>query len=222
MSETASPAALLIGAIRDASKSARLMTLEDMALIRLKNPDKSEGLQAVASGPGKLGVLHKNASGVNQIQVGNDEMEAGQESSLDPEKIEALLTEQAEDDIKLMRGSRDVYYFSDRFMTAAYALHLFRVAEKDPARMIADTVRDESRIYPRPTPVSTFLATPFRLTTAELDGLLWQISQRNDMTDIKSTAASDGSIYLYSSDFLEDTHADSLAEWDAVGQAENP
>jgi hypothetical protein len=142
--------------------------------------------------------------------------------TLEPAKIEALLSEQADEDIKLMRGSRDVYYFSEHFMTAAYALHLFRVAEKDPARMVADTVRDESRLYPRPTPVSTFLDVPFRLTRAELDGILWQISQRNDMTDIRQTTASDGSLYLYSSSFLEEAHADSLAEWDAVGQAENP
>ncbi|OHD81388.1 MAG: hypothetical protein A3J97_11840 [Spirochaetes bacterium RIFOXYC1_FULL_54_7] len=136
--------------------------------------------------------------------------------------MEVLLSAQAEDDIKLMRGSRDLYYFSDKYMTSAYALHLFRVAEKDPARMIADTVRDESRIYPRPTPIASFLEAPFRMSKAALDGVLWQISQRNDMEDIKSTTASDGSIYLYSNEYLSAAHADSLAEWEAVGKVENP
>ncbi|MFH2115057.1 MAG: hypothetical protein ABIJ86_11185 [Spirochaetota bacterium] len=143
-------------------------------------------------------------------------------NELEPTEIEVLLSTQAEEDIKLMRGSRDVYYFSDRYITSAYALHLFRVAEKDPAKMIADTVRDESRIYPRPTPIESFLQVPFSMSKAVLDGVLWQISQRNDMEDIISTTASDGSIYLFSTKYLNASHAESLAEWDAVGQAENP
>lgn len=202
MSGQTSPATALTGAIRDASRAARLISLSDLALIKLEVEDTPAVGDQKVTEAGKPGLVDRQA--------------------LEPAGIEALLAEQADEDIKLMRGSRDVYYFSESFMTAAYALHLFRVAEKDPARMVADTVRDESRIYPRPTPVSTFLDVPFRMTRAELDGILWQISQRNDMTDIKQTTASDGSLYLYSSSFLEEAHADSLAEWDAVGQAENP
>jgi hypothetical protein len=136
--------------------------------------------------------------------------------------LETMVAEAAEDDIKLMRGTRDIYYFSENFMTAAYALHLFRVMEKDPARMVADTVRDESRIYPRPTPAYAFLHPPFSMKEAELDGVLWQISQRNDMTDIKSTTVSNGALYLYSTLHLTVLHAETMAEWNEVGQAENP
>lgn len=136
--------------------------------------------------------------------------------------LEAMISEAAEDDIKLMRGTRDTYYFSENHMTATYALHLFRVMEKDPARMVADTVRDESRIYPRPTPAYIFLESPFNMTEAQLDGVLWQISQRNDMTDIKSTTVSNGALYLYSTLHLTVLHAETMAEWNEVGQAENP
>jgi hypothetical protein len=202
MSEQTSPATALLAAIRDASKSAKLIGLSDLAALRRGLTD------GLAGKPGN--VPEADPAGSEEPQTAGTV------------EIESLLAAQADDDIKLMRGTRDVYYFSDTRMTAAYALHLFRVAEKDPARMVADTVRDESRIYPRPTPASTFLDVPFRMSEAELDGILWQISQRNDMTDIKRTTASDGSLYLYSSDYLEDAHADSLAEWDAVGQAENP
>jgi len=137
-------------------------------------------------------------------------------------ELEALIAEAAEDDIKLMRGTRDIYYFSETHITAAYALHLFRVMERDPARMVADTVRDESRIYPRPTPAYIFLESPFNMSEAELDGVLWQISQRNDMTDIKSTTVSNGALYLYSTLHLTVPHAETMAEWNEVGQAENP
>jgi hypothetical protein len=148
---------------------------------------------------------------------------AGAEGApLSPVELETLIAEAAEDDIKLMRGTRDIYYFSENHVTAAYALHLFRVAERDPARMVADTVRDESRTYPRPTPAYIFLGHPFNMTEAQLDGVLWQISQRNDMTDIKSTTVSNGALYLYSTLHLTVLHAETLAEWNEVGQAENP
>jgi hypothetical protein len=147
---------------------------------------------------------------------------ASEDPSLAPPELEALIAEVAEDDIKLMRGTRDTYYFSENHITAAYALHLFRVVERDPARMVADTVRDESRTYPRPTPAYVFLGPPFNMTEAQLDGVLWQISQRNDMTDIKSTTVSNGALYLYSTLHLTVLHAETLAEWNEVGQAENP
>ena len=88
--------------------------------------------------------------------------------------------------------------------------------------MIADTVRDESRIYPRPTPAYIFLDSPFNMTESQLDGVLWQISQRNDMTDIKNTTVSNGALYLFSTQYLTVAHAETMAEWNEVGQAENP
>lgn len=146
----------------------------------------------------------------------------GDGEALSVEALEALIADAAEDDIKLMRGTKDTYYFSESHITAAYALHLFRIAERDPAKMIADTVRDESRIYPRPTPAYIFLDSPFNMTESQLDGVLWQISQRNDMTDIKNTTVSNGALYLFSTQYLTVAHAETMAEWNEVGQAENP
>ena len=72
-----------------------------------------------------------------------------------------MISEAADDDIKLMRGSKDVYFFSESLVTHAYAKLLFRSAENDPQRLVAETVRDESSSYPRPTPLSLFTAAPF-------------------------------------------------------------
>jgi hypothetical protein len=160
---------------------------------------------------------------ISELRELSDQQTAGTDGEpLSAGDLESLIAEAAEDDIKLMRGTKDTYYFSEELVTAAYALHLFRVMERDPARMVADTVRDESRIYPRPTPAYIFLGHPFNMTEAELDGVLWQISQRNDMTDIKSTTVSNGALYLYSTEHLSVLHAETMAEWNEVGQAENP
>ena len=134
----------------------------------------------------------------------------------------ALLEAGAEDDIKLMRGSRDCYFFSERSMTAAFALHLYRIAENDPSRLVADTVRDESRTYPRPTPLDTFTQPPFSMSHAELDKIIASMAGNSAYADIRPTTASNGERYLYSAKHLADGHAAGLAEWASVGEKENP
>ena len=140
----------------------------------------------------------------------------------DGEDVCAVLDAGADDDIKMMRGSSERYYFSDRSITEAYARHLFRLAERDPVRLVADTTRDESRTYPRPTPVSTFLDSPFSMTRAEVDAAISRMAFDSEYGDIKTTTASNGDLYLYSSSHLSEGHAAGLAEWAAVGEKENP
>jgi hypothetical protein len=134
----------------------------------------------------------------------------------------AILDEAAEDDIKLMRGSRDRYYFSDRSMTERYARHLYRLAERDPVRLVADTTRDESSTYPRPTPVATFLDEPFYMSQADVDAAIASMATEPEYADIRTTAASNGDRYLFSTRFLGEAHAAGLAEWASVGEKENP
>ncbi len=136
--------------------------------------------------------------------------------------VSVLLGENAEDDIKMMRGSRDRYYFSDRSMTEPYARHLFRLAEKDPVRLIADTTRDESKTYPRPTPLGTFSDAPFSMSGAEIEDALTAMSGDPAYADICATTASNGDRYLYSTQYLTEAHAAGLAEWASVGEKENP
>jgi hypothetical protein len=134
----------------------------------------------------------------------------------------AILEADAKDDIKLMRGSRDCYFFSERSMTAAFAMHLYRIAERDPLRLIAQTVRDESRIYPRPTPMETFSLPPFSMSPAEVDQAVASMAGNPAYADIRRTDASDGERYLYSAEHISDAHAAGLAEWTSVGEKDNP
>ncbi len=139
----------------------------------------------------------------------------------DQDPAELIAAEEAED-IKKIAGSRDTYYFSEKEMTSSFALHLFRVEERDLVRLVADTVRDESRIYPRPTYATTFLERPFSLKQSELDETLNRIAMRPDTADIGTCCTSNGVLFLYSREYLGDTHAMGLAEFIEVTQKENP
>lgn len=140
----------------------------------------------------------------------------------DAESAAAAIEAGADADIKMMRGSAERYYFSDRSMTEAYAKHLYRLAERDPVRLIADTTRDESKTYPRPTPVAAFLESPFSMTQPEIDAAIAAMASIQEYADIRTTSASNGALYLYSATHLGAAHADGLAEWIEVGQKENP
>lgn len=137
--------------------------------------------------------------------------------------LEGLLAESGAADIRRMAGERgEVYYFSAESMTEAYALHLFRVEEHDLIKLVADTVRDESRLYPRPTDLRVFSEPPFSLGPADIDGIIARIAVQPDTADIKTCSASNGAVYLYSDRYLAPLYAERLAEWIEVGQKENP
>jgi len=125
-------------------------------------------------------------------------------------------------DLKKMEGSSDTWYFSEKSLTSAYALHLLRTEEKDPIRLIAETVRDDCRIYPRPTDVSFFTDPPFSLSKREIQQALGMMELRPDMTDLRRCTASNGAIYLYSSLYMGEALAQTLTEWIEVGQRQNP
>jgi hypothetical protein len=139
------------------------------------------------------------------------------------EDVEALAEASGAADLRKMRGAGDeVYFFSVDSMTEAYALHLFRIEEHDPLALVRDTVRDESRIYPRPTATSIFLEPPFSLSPRDLEEVIGRMSLHPDCGDIRSCQASNGARYLYSTRHLAPVLAESLAEWIEVGQRDNP
>jgi hypothetical protein len=125
-------------------------------------------------------------------------------------------------DIGRLEGSAEPWYFSEKSMTRAFAVHLLRVGEKDTLRLIAETVRDESRIYPRPTDVRFFYDPPFSLGERDLRQALGMMELRPDMADIRRCSASNGAIYLYSTAYLKEPVAEALTEWIEVGQKDNP
>jgi hypothetical protein len=134
--------------------------------------------------------------------------------------IESAL-EENEDLTRLPMSGTDDYFFSSRFMSEAYAKILVQ-KDSDPLLLIAETVRQNSAVYPRPVPLNAFEETPFDLTREEVQGYLSDLMSRDEYRDIKETRTSIGTIFLYSTLHLEPGHASMLAEWVDVGQADNP
>jgi len=112
-------------------------------------------------------------------------------------------------------------YFSSQNMTQAYAVMLLR-RQGDPARLIAEVVRENSAAYPRPVPLDIFTHSPFDLTREQVLDCLKRMATEQEYRDIASTTTSASTFYLYSTLHLESDHASMLAEWLDVGQLENP
>ncbi len=144
------------------------------------------------------------------------------------DEIAAVLAEMHEDpayaDIKKVTASTgDVFFHSDRHMSGYYALVLSRVAAKDPGAIVASMVRDESRIYERPTCVQFFMHEMFEIAPCDLKPIVDQMLQKPEFSDIKMIVhPKTGGVYLYSSQFMDEELAWSKVDWEEVGRAANP
>ena len=116
-------------------------------------------------------------------------------------------------------GSRR--YYSSPFMTQAYAMILLQ-KQGDPLRLIAEIVRQNSEVYPRPVSLDVFTQPPFDLTRQEVLNDLERMAAEEEYRDIVSTTTSASRVFLYSTLHLESQHASMLAEWLDVGQFNNP
>lgn len=144
-----------------------------------------------------------------------------------PEEVQELFRQLEESDLYedihiLQDPERDrVYLYATPFICEAYARTSLLVERKDPLKLIAETVREESRLYPRPTCSLLFTLPPYELNLVELPGLLEQMAQNDEMQDIRSFKASTGTLYLYSELYMTKEHAVGLAEWAEVEQFES-
>ena len=87
---------------------------------------------------------------------------------------------------------------------------------------MAEIVRENSAIYPRPVPLNIFREPPFDLTQEEILDCLGKMGTQEEYQDITQTTTSIGTVFLYSNQHLDATYASILAEWLDVGQANNP
>jgi hypothetical protein len=137
-----------------------------------------------------------------------------EEKGESPDSIAALLGEAAERnrDLKqLLDLSGNPHYYSNLFMTAAYA-HILMSREGDPLALVAEIVRENSAIYPRPVPLETFMQPPFEMTEEEIRACLARMAGQEELGDISQTTTSAGTLFLYSRLHLEPGHAAMLAE----------
>jgi hypothetical protein len=112
-------------------------------------------------------------------------------------------------------------YYSSLAMSEAYADLLAR-KEEDVLLMMAEVIRENSAIYPRPVPLDIFMGSPFDLSQEEVFECLKKLGQQAEYQDIAQTTTSIGTTFLYSNLHLDPDYASMLAEWLDVGQANNP
>ena len=127
----------------------------------------------------------------------------------------------SEDLHKLLAQDGSRHYYSSHFMTEAYAMILLQ-KQGDHLRLIAETVRKNSAVYPRPVPLDIFTQLPFDLTLQELLNDLERMAAEEEYRDIVPTTTSASRVFLYSTLHLEPEYASMLAEWLDVGQFNNP
>lgn len=142
----------------------------------------------------------------------------------DAEEVLRLIVENQEmADIRVIRDDTrgDVYLYASPHICEAYAASLLLAKTSNPCHVIAETVREESRLYPRPTCSLLFHLPPYGLSPDEMPSYLEEIARCEAMRDIKTFEASTGVLYLYSERHMSLAHARGLAEWVEVEQFEN-
>lgn len=127
-----------------------------------------------------------------------------------------------QDDIGFVEVGGTRCVFSERLMTRRFAEAAARSATRDAALLVAETVRDDSTVYPRPTAIPAFGVPPYSLSPAEVEAALVRIGAETAFNDIQTVEASDGSRFLFSTRGLDADRARSMAEWIAVGRDRNP
>jgi hypothetical protein len=147
--------------------------------------------------------------------------------NLKPEEMEGYVRRLGEgeegSDIHLLKDEETgrQYLYASPFICEAYARTILLAGRNDPCMLIAETVREESRLYPRPTCSLLFQLPPYDLQMEALPAVLGQIGRRDDLRDIRSFKASTDVLYLYSQRHMSLEHARGLAEWVEVEQYEN-
>jgi len=128
-----------------------------------------------------------------------------------------LLADEGCSDLRCLRGSSGLLcLYSRDFISDGYARILLRAEDGNPYETIAATVREESEIYPRPTPLAIFREPTFGLQPDRVEQLVEEMLQLEQYRDIKTIVATTGARYLYSERYLDGEWARSLVEWEEV------
>jgi hypothetical protein len=147
----------------------------------------------------------------------------------DPSIIDALLKgmqlEARFADIKKVADSAgDIYFHSDKYLVDSYAVTLLIAMAGDHSATIAETIREESRIYPRTTNLMIFREqNVYGIPPDDLENIINDTLRKPNYSDIhKIVHPSTGAVYLYSDRYIEEARAWAMMDWEEVGRANNP
>lgn len=156
------------------------------------------------------------------LTLNEDSLPAGKTKEEVAEEFLAKAVSDEDSTLKVLEGKKDLYLYDTKKMADSYAEILKNQEDEDIPKMIADTIRRDSKIYPRPTDKRVFSRAPFNLDEATLSKVLGSMGNDTLYADIHICTASNGVEYLYSSLHLSEDHAKHLTEWYEVEQELNP
>ena len=110
------------------------------------------------------------------------------------------------------------FVHSTAFLSVPYALLMLRRRHNDPLYLIAETVRDESRIYPRPTGLAVFECEPFSLSQEQALKAMIDMASDAQYADIKFFEVIPGAYYAFSDRHMTEVVARAAAQWVEVDQ----
>jgi len=188
------------------------------------SPDNEDTLEQVQDKAALIGIFIRDKSYEGILVNAEDLLDEPLSLEVDEvlPMIDELKSREEFSDICIVNGAEKIYMFSENYMTKNYSKMMILVEEKDLFKTIAETVREESRLYPRPTDVRLFGKAPFKLPKEEFYKVYEQLKKKEEYSDIQETRASNNALYLYSDKFLKKAHAASLAGWIEVEAEQNP
>jgi hypothetical protein len=93
---------------------------------------------------------------------------------------------------------------------------LLLAEEKDIYNTIATLVRFNCKTYPRPTSLTSLTTAPISLDRKKAQDAIKIMKKREDYNDIQTIVVSNGEPYYYSTQFMTEVYAQSLAQYEAV------
>ncbi len=92
----------------------------------------------------------------------------------------AMLSEHGSDgfcDLELIRRGRNIFVYSEKNMSRAYAEAAAGASCSSVPDLIAEAVRYESAAYPRPMAIEAFTCKPYSLPAEEINAALEEMSR---------------------------------------------
>lgn len=125
-------------------------------------------------------------------------------------------------DIKIIEGKKDRYYYDCSIMTLHYAKIDAMLEDKDILHTIAQITRSDSKLYPRPTQFKKLRNTPFRFSQDEILGAVARMKMEEGYEDIDVVTASNGEKATFSTTYLSKKYAQALIESIEVEEPNSP
>ncbi len=140
----------------------------------------------------------------------------------DDENVLELLDSMKDDptlnDIVFTKGSKETYYYSNKFMSDNYAMIAALVEDKDLTKTIVEMVRWNGKTYPCPTPAYYFQNSPYFNSKEEIDVAIEAIFANPSYEDIGELTTGNNVRYLFSSLHMSQKYAKALAENTEYGE----